>query len=101
MAKRQIGVERLFNLGQYKNLRLTELVEVNDEDMTEQELEALRMIMLLNVYQSFGMHKVILSQIAEAEAGSGEALLEFVANKLREVRETFYNEEEVTDAKSE
>lgn len=65
MAKRVIGAERLFSLGDYKNVRLIESMEFDDEGMTDSDLDALRLMNMYNLYLGFAMHQLVLQGVKE------------------------------------
>lgn len=63
MAKRTIGAERLFSLGDYKNVRLIESMEFDDEGLTNEQLDALRYENILNLYLGFALHQIVLQDV--------------------------------------
>lgn len=66
--KRTIGVERLFSLGKFKNIRFIESIEIpDDEGMTEDDLDILRSLSISNVYMSFAAHQLMLENINEVD----------------------------------
>ena len=65
MANRIIGAERLFSLGDYKNIRLIESVEFDDEGFTDDELDSLRLANLYNLYMGFALHQLVLKGVKE------------------------------------
>lgn len=67
MAKRTIGVERLFNLGNYKNVRISEFVELDDKDWTEEELDLWRILTVFNAYWTFASHQDIATRVLGEE----------------------------------
>jgi len=66
MAKRVIGAERLFSLGDYKNVRLIESMEFDDEGLTDDELDSLRLANIYNLYMGFALHQLVLRAVKEA-----------------------------------
>ena len=63
MAKRIIGAERLFSLGDYKNVRLIESMEFDDEGLTDDELDSLRLANIYNLYMGFALHQMVLKDV--------------------------------------
>ena len=63
MAKRIISAERLFSLGDYKNVRLIESMEFDDEGLTDDELDSLRLANISNLYMGFALHQMVLRAV--------------------------------------
>ena len=63
MAKRIISAERLFSLGDYKNVRLIESMEFDDEGLTDDELDSLRLANIYNLYMGFALHQMVLQTV--------------------------------------
>lgn len=63
MAKRAISVERLFNLGNYSNIKFVETMEFDDELLDENQVAALRHMAILSVYHNFMLHRKINAQL--------------------------------------
>ena len=63
MAKRIISAERLFSLGDYKNVRLIESMEFDDEGLTDDELDSLRLANIYNLYMGFALHQMVLQAV--------------------------------------
>lgn len=74
MAKRELGIERVFDLGAYKSLRVKESVVVDEDNYSEEEVTGLRMLLLLRAYEVFAYNKVLMSTMAEMQRENGEAL---------------------------
>jgi len=90
MAKRKFGVERLFNLGSFKNVRVIEQVEIDDDQYTEDEISGMRMLLLLRTYEVFAKNKVLMCGLAEAqnEYGhdlTGEEILDIVQTLIEDI----------------
>lgn len=100
MAKRELGIERVFNLGPYKSLRVKESVEVDDDNYTDDEISGLRMLLLLSAYELFGMNKLLMSLMVEAQkSNDGVALTgQQILDTVLEVRAQVLHELEVEDA---
>lgn len=98
MAKREFGVERLFNLGSFKNLRVREFIELDDDQYSEEQIDAVRMLMLLNAYKVFGMNKTLLESMEIAQKDKGSPLDGIEIIEIAEVLiEKINSEMEVTD----
>ena len=63
MAKRIIAAERLFSLGDYKNVRLIESMEFDDEGLNDNELDGLRLANIYNLYMGFALHQLVLKEV--------------------------------------
>lgn len=65
MGSRKVAVDRLFNLGDYKNVRFSEEVEV-DEDVSDEFMDVLRYGLILNAYMGFALHHKLLKEVNAA-----------------------------------
>jgi hypothetical protein len=83
MAKRVIGAERLFSLGDYKNVRLIESMEFDDEGYDDEALDAIRYITMLNLYIGFAIHQKVLEHVKQ-EGFNPDAIIKFVASERAE-----------------
>lgn len=96
MAKRELGIERVFDLGSYKSLRVKESVVIDDDNFTEDEVSGLRTLLLLRSYEVFGINKMLMEAMAEVQTRNGESLtgeqiLEII-NETIEVTKEFMEE---------
>ena len=99
MAKRVIGAERLFSLGDYKNVRLIESMEFDDEGLTDIALDALRFVNILNLYAGFALHQSVLQDVKEAGFDPRQ-VMEMVLSKRQNVEETLANLVEVEEVEN-
>lgn len=101
MAKRTLGVDRLFSLGNFKNLRITEMIELDDSEMSDEELEAVRAMNILSVYSTFALHQTLLHNIANAGFDPA-AIIEIVEDARKEIERLLIEEqvEEIEDESS-
>lgn len=90
MAKRVIGAERLFSLGDYKNVRLIETVEFDDEGYDDEALDAVRYITFLNLYLGFAMHQKVLKEVKEV-GFVPEEIMEWARSERQIVKEELNN----------
>lgn len=70
---RTISMERIFPLGQYKNLKWREEVTFDDEDMLDSQVDILRHGLILNGYLGLALHNTLddeLKRTAESEGGA-------------------------------
>ena len=86
MAKRTIGAERLFSLGDYKNLRLIESVEFDDDGYTQDDLDLMRYMNILNLYMGFATHQDVLQKVKEGGFNT-DAIVDMVFAARRELME--------------
>lgn len=86
MAKRTIGAERLFSLGNYKNLRLIESVEFDDEGFDDEKLDLIRYANILNLYIGFAIHQDMLQLVKDTgfDPESIRVLVESERKRLEE-----------------
>lgn len=90
MAKRTIGAERLFSLGDYKNIRLIESMEFDDEGLTDEDLDAIRLTNIYNLYMGFAMHQMVLQDVKEVGFDPQE-IMEVVMSERQNLEETISN----------
>jgi len=72
--ERVISLERLFTLGQYKNMKWIETVEFNDFDMTDTDVDLLRYALILNTYLGFALHRKFLEDVNASEFNADEII---------------------------
>lgn len=99
MAKRTLGVDRLFSLGNYKNLRITEIVEIDDSEVSKDELEALRAMNILSVYSTFAMHQTLLKRIAGVGFDPA-AIADIIEDARKEIAQLLIEQVEETEDES-
>lgn len=79
--QRVISVERIFPLKQYANIKWREEVTLNDDDMSDAEVDALRHSLVLNCFLGYALHNKVsaeLNDIFEDRAMDPEELLKIV-----------------------
>lgn len=67
---RTISMERIFPLGQYKNLKWREEITFDDEGMEKAQVDVLRHGLILNGYLGLALHNALddeLKRVAESE----------------------------------
>lgn len=92
MAKRTVGAERIFNLGQYQNIKWIELLEFDDSEMDQDTLDMLRYSTVLNLYMSYALHQTFIKQLKKGSFDPPD-IMELVAKErsiLNEAGETAF-----------
>jgi len=82
--QRTISLERLFTLGQYKNMKWIEAVQFDDTDMTTEWMDMLRYSLALNCYLGFAIHNFVddeLKELGEAVPLTPENIIHLIARE--------------------
>lgn len=99
MVSRELGIERVFDLGSYKSLRIKESVVINEDNYSEEEITGLRMLLLLRAYEVFAYNKVLMSSMAEMQVEKGSSLTgEDILAIVKELINDIKDDMEVKDA---
>lgn len=80
-----ISIERVFNLGDYKSLR----VSVTPNEMSDEQREQIILENVLDAYKTLFIHQLITAELYDGDTEKWEEMLE----KLEGVRHTYLNEE--------